>query len=264
MIDAHIHLHDCFSAADEAAGMALLRGIGVKTLVVNATSPLDWNRVARLADRYPGVIPFFGVHPWKVGEVEAGWEDALIRLLERYPAAGVGEIGLDKWITGHDLPRQREVFGRQLEIAAALSRPVTVHCLQAWGSLRECMRESAFGGAFLLHSYGGPREMIPDWVEEGAYFSLSGYFFRESKREKRQVFASIPGDRILLETDAPDMSFDPGQSRYEAAGGKNHPANLALVYESYARFCGSPLEEVAERMERNFLRFNRRTPPGRA
>lgn len=268
MIDAHLHFQDCFSPEDEAGGIALLRSLGVKTLAVNATSPADWDRVARLADQYPGdeapeVIPFFGIHPWKVGEMEEGWEDGLSRILARYPAAGVGEIGLDKWITGHDLPIQREMFGRQLEIAASFARPVTVHCLQAWGSLFECMQESAFEGAFLLHSYGGPGEMIADWVKEGAYFSLSGYFFREAKREKLEVFASIPEDRILLETDAPDMSFDPGRSRYEAAGGKNHPANIELVYESYARFCGRSREEVVARMRRNFRSFNQRTPPVR-
>lgn len=255
MIDSHLHLQNCFDQESSDSLMSELRRVGVSQLMVNATSPGDWNEVKRLSLEYPEVIPSFGVHPWKVENLSSKWLSDLSNLLEAFPHACVGEIGLDKWIPDHDLPLQKEVLGRQLRLAAELNRPVTVHCLRAWGSLIDCFEESPYRSSFLLHSYGGPQEMVNEWVKRGAYFSLSGYFFRKDKTAKLSVFESIPPDRILLETDAPDMAFGKELARYHREGLGNHPANLEVVYESYARWSGSSLSKVKESIRENFERF---------
>lgn len=255
MIDAHLHLQDCISPSQGDEVMATLRKIGVATLFVNGTSPEDWEAVSELAEQVDEVIPSFGVHPWKEKDLTSGWEDVLLRYLTKHAEAGVGEIGLDKWISGHDLPRQKEIFLEQLALADSLGRSVSIHCLQAWGSLRDCMEQSPYAGPFLLHSYGGPKEMVDEWVARGAYFSLSGYFFRPEKTAKLEVFASVPEDRILLETDAPDMALSDHDVRYQAVGMKNHPANLEVIYERYADWTSRSFAEVRGLMERNFLRF---------
>lgn len=228
----------------------------VSTACVNGTSPKDWERVAQLAERYPEkVIASFGVHPWNVNELDFGWEQQLLNFLARYPNAGVGEVGLDKWVRGYDLERQKKVFLSQVEIAKELSRPLTIHCLKAWGSLRELLPYFR-GGRFLLHSYGGPKDYIQEFVDAGAYFSFSPYFLHERKADRLEVFKSIPLGRLLVETDAPSMlgpesTWSTEQKLF--SNDQQHPANLFQTYERLKEFLG--VKGLHEIVAENFQDF---------
>ena len=188
--------------------------------------------------------------------MESNWRDLLGECLSDFPIAGVGEIGLDRWIKGHDLKRQKEFFQAQLTLAADLHRPVSVHCLNSWGSLLECLHEANLSAGCLLHSYGGPAELVEEFVALGAYFSLSGYFFRDDKTAKLKAFEKIPYERLLLETDAPDMLPPFYMQRHPLMGDGgvilNHPANLPSLYEAYASWRGIAVDEVVHRMRTNF------------
>lgn len=260
LIDGHLHLQDPRLREDLDSIVAVLRRIGVSWWGVNGTGPQDWEEVARLARDYQEVFPFFGIHPWKVGTVDSEWESRLEEKLDEFPGAGIGEIGIDKWVRDPPLSAQREIFARQLSMAQRWKRPVAIHCLRAWGHLEEILEESTFDGPFLLHSFGGPREVLPSLCDRGAFFSISGYFFREDKKEKLDVFRLIPRDRILLETDAPDM-IPPEEirgyllSRSSASTPLNHPANIGMIYDAYARFSHRTREEVAAEMRSNLDRW---------
>jgi len=251
MIDSHLHLQDVRLSSDTEEIMATVRTSGIRRLVVNGTEPLDWDAVEKLAADYEEVIAFFGLHPWRVGKETEGWLDDLEARLRRDDNAGVGEIGLDRWIWNSDFTRQKEVFSAQLDLARNLDRPVAVHCLQAWGTLLEVLSDAGSTRRPLLHSYGGPREMIEDFVELGAFFSISGYFFRPEKAEKLAVFDAVPLDRLLIESDAPDMLPPPDRVRF-AKGDVNHPANLAAIYEAVASRLAISPDEVVTMMRRNF------------
>jgi TatD DNase family protein len=183
-----------------------------------------------------------------------------VRHLDSIPSA-IGEVGLDRWIKDYDLAQQEQVFVWQWRLAAERELPVSIHCLQAWGRLLEILRaEPRPRCGFLLHSYGGPREMVAPLAELGAYFSLPGYFAHERKARQREAFRAVPPDRVLIETDAPDQLLPPERSSYtlaDAQTGKaiNHPANLRAVYQFAAELLNEPIEALAQRVERNFLRL---------
>ncbi len=247
MIDAHCHLQDPQIPQTRIAEI-IAEGIaaGIQTWVVNGTRESDWPRVAELADRYPEhILPSFGLHPWYVSERTSEWQDSLIDYLDRYPAAGVGEIGLDRWVRGHDIAEQLPLFQQQWRLAVEWQRPITVHCLKAWGHLDQALSDLP-ASAYLLHSYSGPVEMIDRWVQSGAYFSISGYFLKPEKAAKLATFSHIPEERILLETDAPAMPLPSELDRYSAEE-YNHPANLAVVYER--------TDYAAETVAANFQRW---------
>jgi TatD DNase family protein len=259
MIDCHLHLQDPRLAGALPGIMETVRALGIRRLVVNGTGPHDWDAVETLAATYPEVIPSFGLHPWKVGTEREGWLEDLEERLLRLPAAGVGEIGLDRWIHGHDPERQKVAFLAQLELAERLERSVSIHCLQAWGSLLEILTKHPPGVGVLLHSYGGPAEMVGRFVELGAFFSISGYFFQPAKSGKLAVFDRVPGEHLLLETDSPDMMPPPEYRRFRLPGDPgtelNHPGNLAAIQEAAAaRFSMSP-EAFDELVSRNFARW---------
>jgi TatD DNase family protein len=118
----------------------------------------------------------------------------------------------------------------------------------------EMVQEHRLPCGFLLHSYGGPGEMAKRFVELGGYFSISGYFAHERKERQREVFRAIPLERILVETDAPDM-MPPEKLREFDLGEVNHPGNIVKVYSFAAELLGVELTEFAEQVEENFKRF---------
>jgi len=234
-----------------------LERLGVKRAVVNGTREADWHAVAALAAERPWVLPSFGLHPWYVESRSPDWEKHLRSRLEEHPRAGMGEIGLDRWIEGHDDDAQAEVFTTQLALATELNRPATIHCLRAWGALAETLRKHPLPSrGFLIHAYGGSLEMMREFAGLGGYFSFNAYYLHERKGAQRAVFRDIPIDRLLVETDAPSMS--PPEERnlhpLRDASGEvlNHPANIELAYQALAEIRGVGIEELAQQVERNF------------
>lgn len=252
--DAHNHLHDARLDAvrDDAIARLLLAGA-----IVNGTCEQDWPAVAALAARVPWVRPSFGLHPWRVPARSAGWKDALLAALEKSPGAAVGEIGLDRWVEGHDIAEQTECFEWQLALAAQRGVLASIHCVQAWGALWDSLKRTPLPGCgFLLHAYGGPAEMVPGFAKLGAYFSFSPYYLHERKAAQRAAFAVIPLERLLVETDAPDLAPPAEKNPHPLPGGLNHPMNIVMCYEALAALRGMSLETLAAQVAANYERLH--------
>jgi len=256
--DAHNHLQDDRFAGRQGELLATCSQAGIARMVVNGACETDWPQVLELARTNKMVLPSFGYHPWYLHERTPDWLKNLEKFLEETPSA-VGEIGLDRWKPDLPYAGQEEAFFPQLRLAAERNLPVSIHCLQAWGRMLELLQKNPRPHCgFVLHSYGGPAEMIPAFAKLGAYFSFPGYFLNERKLRQRETCKQIPGDRLLIETDAPDQSLPPEKILHPltGAGGKplNHPANLPAVYSGLADFLGEKAESLAVRVEENFLR----------
>lgn len=257
--DAHNHLQDERFAGRQNELLAACAEAGVARMVVNGACEGDWPDVLTLAQQSKIVLPSFGYHPWYLHERTNDWLKQLESFLDRVPSA-VGEIGLDRWKPDLPYDHQEEVFLAQLDIAAKRNQPVSIHCLQTWGRLHQLLREHPRPArGFVLHSFGGPAEMIPALAKLGAYFSFPGYFLNERKQRQREAFRSVPRGRLLIETDAPDQHLPEELNRFPLAGtdGKllNHPGNLRAVYEGVAGVLGEKLEPIAAQVEENFQRI---------
>jgi TatD DNase family protein len=252
LYDAHNHLHDERLANRIDSILAGLPALGVKRCVVNGTCETDWPAVASLAQRFDWIIPAFGLHPWFAKDRTQEWFDTLRRYLDDTPRAMIGEIGLDRWMKEPDVTDQEKVFVAQLELAAERNAAASIHCLKAWGHLEDILKTHPRPArGFLLHSFGGSAEVARSLAKLGAFFSISGYFARDQKAAQREIFKTIPLDRILVETDAPDM-LPPPQLISHPAGDVNDPRNLPKIYEFAAGVFGMPLEAFAGRVETNF------------
>jgi TatD DNase family protein len=255
LYDAHCHLQDSRLRAPLPGILADLTSVTLEKMVVNGTRENDWDRVLQLAAKHSRIVPSLGLHPWYVNERTSSWSEKLKSALASTHCA-IGEIGLDRWIEGYDSAAQEDVFVQQLTLAAGANRPVSIHCLKAWGRLLEMLKtEPLPATGFLLHSYGGPSEMIPQFADLGGYFSFSGYFAHPRKAKQQEVFRRIPIERLLLETDAPDLSVPPELQEFKIAEGLNHPANIRAIYKFAAGLLNQPLEEFAPRIELNFQRL---------
>lgn len=259
LYDAHNHLQDDRLDPWRVTVMEELAHCTLVEAVVNGSSEEDWQAVADLAHAHSWVRPSFGLHPWHVKQRSPDWKDLLLGWLGSFGSAAVGEIGLDRWIENPDIPAQIECFRAQLAVAVQLERPASVHCLHAWGMLEEELRGQPLPGqGFLLHSYGGPVEMIPGFVKKGAYFSLSPYFGHPRKAGQLAAFKEVPLDRLLAETDAPDMRPPDGLNRYPLGGDGaplNHPANIRCSYELLAQVRDMPVDELIGTIGENYRRL---------
>jgi TatD DNase family protein len=278
--DAHNHLQDDRFGGSQTELITQAGAVGVVGMVVNGACAGDWPRVVDIASSHPGVIPAFGWHPWYLHERTTGWLEQLESFLDRFPTASVGEIGLDRWILEQpasvrsryqpdlgecppaSLETQTQAFVAQWKLAIQLDRTVTIHCLNAWGRLMELIRVlKAPSRGFLLHSYGGSAELVPELARMGAYFSFPGYFALDRKQRQREVFRHIPLDRLLVETDAPDQLPPTSLVRFPLFGPEperrnlNHPANLPDIYAFLADWLAIPLSVLEARVELNFRRL---------
>ena len=272
LYDAHQHFHFDQLTPHRTVIATDLARVGLKRAVVNGTNEEEWPVVAALAREYGWILPSYGVHPWDSGNRSANWQTALRQQLDADPRAGVGEIGLDRWIIDGikaDDPRiaglrvasleeQSEVFSTQLALAAELNRAASIHCVQAWGKLLEILQASSRPArGFLLHGYPGPAEMINDFTALGAYYSFNIQLLEPRHAERLENFRHIPADRLLVETDAPTKAPRPESNRFPlpaAPDGSevNHPANVAVAYAALAGLRALPLDPLAEQVEKNF------------
>lgn len=260
LYDAHNHLQDARLKPFLTSILEEVSRLNVRRMVVNGSCEEDWPEVVALSKRHPHIVPSFGYHPWYVQERSAEWQTRLIAYLDQTHGA-VGEIGLDRWIEGHDLAQQEPVFRAQLRLAAERNVAASIHCLKAWGRLFALLQaEARPARGFLLHSYGGPQEMVQPLAKLGAYFSICGFFAHERKERHRETFRHVPIDRLLIETDAPDMLPPERLNQFPLpadASGKplNHPANLGAVYEFVADLRGLTVTDLAQQMQENFERL---------
>jgi TatD DNase family protein len=224
----------------------------------------------------PKLVASFGLHPWDVGNRTPAWREKLIRFLDADSNACMGEIGLDRWMTDRakpDDPRlaglrraplaeQLEIFHPQLVIASERNLPTTIHCIDAYGALLDALESVPRPQrGFLLHAYAGSAELVRPFAKLGAYFSFNGYFLDPRRMDRlRPVYAAIPADRLLVESDAPAMPLPVASQRFQlpnAPAGPvvNHPANLIVAYEELARWRDTDAVSLAARIADNFTYF---------
>lgn len=299
--DAHCHWQDARLQPHQAQILRDLNTAGVAKAVVNGTCPQDWQQVADLALNDKRVLPAFGLHPWHVNTacgkthstkvqptdgqtnarynaVAANWQwlNQLRQYLEQFPQSAVGEIGLDNWITGADKVRQQAAFLAQLALAAKGNRPVSIHCLRADGDLLDALKAAPHlpQRGIHLHGFAGSIETARQLLDKGAYFSFSEYVATPKRAKARALAEYIPLNRLLAETDAPDMQGSQEWQHYRlnhhpldrqqpnaSASYQNdspppkHPANITAAYACLAQLRNLPPAQLAAIIEENFLRY---------
>lgn len=255
--DAHLHRQDPALASALGATPVFDH---VAAQVSNGTHPDDWDAVGAVPSTgATRVLKAYGVHPWRVDNLPDDWERRL-RACLKSGAVSVGEIGLDHWIKVRDGRHQLSVFETQLQIAHDLALPPTLHCLRAWGLLIDALRSGpVLQRGFLMHGFGGSREVLFQLLDMGGFFSFSAYAADPARKRMRDAIRACPGDRLLAETDAPDM-VPPAEACQHPLTGPDgarlhHPLEIATSYALIAGLRGVALEGLAGQIQDNFQRL---------
>jgi len=238
--DTHAHLDACAQPADELVARALAAGVD---RIVSVGSGLESCReTLAIAGRHDGVFAALGIHPHQAAEPDATRLDELRELLADERAVAIGETGLDFYRDYAPHDRQRELFERQLELAAELGKTVVVHTRAASDATAAALKE--FAGTVVLHCFSAP-ELLPVALERGYYLSFAGNVTYPKADELRQAARAVPGERLLAETDSPYLAPQPRRGR------PNEPANVVHTVAALAEARGDDPSELATQLDAN-------------
>jgi len=246
-IDTHCHLD--FDSLKNWLPQLLQRAkdAGVCRFVVPGVSPEWWGRINYLAGTDSAIMPAYGIHPLLAHLVD----DAALAKLSSFldTAVAVGEIGLDYAVKEPSRSVQQESLRRQLRMAVERGLPLLVHCRGGFADLLRIMKEEgaeSVGG--IMHAYSGSPEVARECIRLGFYISVCGTVtFRNAVRPPR-VVREIPLERLVLETDSPDIAPEP------FCGRTNEPSYMLETARMVARLKDVPLELVEEMTTANALK----------
>lgn len=259
MLDAHTHLRD-------ARLRPYLPRLAREAMAAGVSVCLDCTARAEEWDYVPPTLPLalhqaFGLHPWHLAEAPADWPDRLDATLRAHPRAPLGEIGLDGLRKPADGgAAQRAALATQLALAARLGRPVILHGARAWGALLDTLAPWAPRlPALLLHGVSFAPDLLahPTLRRANVWFGIGAAVLNPAAKAAPRLTATLPADRLLLETDTPDCFPRGGEPLILGQPGTplNHPANLPLILHRVAALRRLPAHELADQTTTNARAF---------
>ena len=251
LFDTHAHMDDRAFQEDRET---ILEGLADKRvgLVMNPGCSLESSRNAvALAEKYDFIYAAVGSHPDVADEVDDAVLEEYRKLCKLHSKVkAIGEIGIDYHY--EDIPRdlQMKAFRMQMELAREVGLPVIVHEREAHEDGMAVVREFPdVTGVF--HCYSGSAEMARQLVDKGWYIGFTGVLTFKNARKAIETAASLPIDRIVLETDCPYMAPVPHR------GKRNDPGYLCHMAEKLAEIRGLSVEEIHQITYENGKRLYR-------
>jgi TatD DNase family protein len=246
-IDTHCHLdedaftQDCAEVVDRAVQS------GVVGMIAIGITLESCRRVIDLAQRFESVYATVGLHPNYVAAANPSDWDQIVELAKAPKVVGLGETGLDQYWDHSPLDLQAEYFDRHLELSRQLGLPFVVHCRDAEPEVVAQLRKHADRGPLngVMHAFCGSAETAAACLEMGMRLGLGGMLTFKKNEAQRQLAATFPLDRIVIETDAPYLAPTPFR------GKRNEPAHVRLTAACLAETLGVSKEEIAKQTTAN-------------
>ena len=252
LFDTHAHLDDEQFDVDRAAVVAHAAQVGVEAIVAVGTTLAASRKCVELTRQFGFLRAAVGIQPNYVAEAGSEDWDEIVRLVDHENVVALGETGLDRHWDFSPFPLQQEYFDRHLRLSQQRALPFVVHMRDCDKDILAMLREAHVRGPLqgVMHSFTGTVEMAAECVAMGLYVSFAGMVTFKKSDALRQVAASIPADRILIETDSPYLSPHPVRGER-----RNEPANLVHTARCLAEVRGQTPEQFATQTTANARRL---------
>ncbi|QYE34204.1 TatD family hydrolase [Polymorphobacter sp. PAMC 29334] len=257
-VDSHCHLNYKGLREDQDGVIERARAAGVGTMLGISTRAGEWDEVVALADAHPDIWATIGIHPH---EADAHPEVDATRLIDAatHPKViGIGETGLDYFYDHSDRDQQRTSFRSHIGASRATGLPLIVHTRDAEDDTAAILAEEMAAGFFpgVIHCFTASAAFAEQALALGFYISLSGILTFKNARDLQAVAATLPGDRILIETDSPFLAPVPMRGKV------CEPAYVAHTATVLAGLRGIDVTKLATQTSDNFFRlFAKATRP---
>jgi TatD DNase family protein len=258
-IDSHCHIDTADFDADRDAVLARAKAAGVGgLLLVGCADAKGGHRRTIEAAQALGFPASAGLHPHDAKDATEALYAELRAWVQEKKIVAIGEIGLDFHYDHSPRDVQREVFRRQIRLARELDRPVIIHTREADAETATILEEEGAaktGG--VIHCFTGGPELAERALRLGFYISFSGIVTFPRAEGIQKVAATVPLDRLLIETDAPFLAPVPHR------GKRNEPAFVVEVARKLAALRGTSAEEIGAAARANFHALFRTVPRAR-
>jgi len=245
-IDIGLNLtHDSYDT-DRQQVIDAACAIGVTRMIVTGTTVTASARAIELSHAQPGrLFATAGIHPHHASDFDAHSIDALAALVANAAVVAIGECGLDYFRNYSSREDQLRAFEAQLELAAAMGLPVFLHQREAHDDmlrLLERHRSSLAGG--VAHCFTGDREQMAAYLDLDLSIGITGWVCDERRGEHlRTAVASLPVDRLMLETDGPYLL--PRDLQPPPKSRRNEPRFLPHIAARVAALMQRSIEDIA-------------------
>ena len=270
LIDSHAHLDFYTEDRDEVLRRAYDAGVHTVLAIGIGEGPGTMHQALEIANSpvragLPQVFASAGIHPQEAAHAGAEALEKLAALARQERCIAVGEIGLDYYhFDNPDIATQQEAFVAQMRLAAELRKPILIHCrtselatpqakekygeADAWEDLLALIDEhwTPHGVGGIMHCFSGTVEQAERSLAAGFYLSFAGNLTYPKAQGIRDAAVAAPGDRILVETDAPFLAPIP------LRGQRNEPAFVAHTAAALGELRGISTEELAALTTANF------------
>ena len=250
MIDTHAHLDGEEFAEDRAEVMARAKEAGVSKVLIPAIDYSSSVAVMQLCAQYPDfAYPMIGLHP---EEVKENWREELEKIREYVfqDIIGIGEVGLDFYWSREYEKEQLAAFDEQVQWSIETRLPLMIHCRKGQNEMVHLLKQyerELPGGVF--HCFTGNEREAAEFLQFDRFVLGIGGVLTFKKSHLPEVLpASVPLERIVLETDSPYMAPVPMR------GKRNESAFVRFVLQKLAECYGVTEGHVAEVTNQNVYR----------
>jgi len=243
MIDTHAHLN--FDEYKENFDEVLedIKSSGVNKVIMPSSSPSDFDRIIKLAEKYNMLFAAIGVHPSEISGYNEETEKRIYELSAHNKVKAIGEIGLDyHWSS--DTKEQQQVFKRQLDIAAKTGLPVIIHDREAHEDCFNILLNYKLKNV-IFHCFSGDKTFMQRCLDKGYYIAIGGIVTFKKAEILQDAVKFLPLNRLLLETDSPYLAPVPFRGKV------NTPAYLKYAAQKIAEIKGIDLDEVKRASSEN-------------
>ncbi|VAX39896.1 Uncharacterized metal-dependent hydrolase YcfH [hydrothermal vent metagenome] len=247
LIDTHAHLDEEAFATDQEEVIARAFDSGIAAILTIGTTAANSQKAVEIAQTHPNIFAVVGIQPNYLSEMKANDWQQIQELATAPKVVAIGETGLDRYWDYAPLDLQEDYFTKHIELACEHSLPFVVHCREAEQEVVSQLTGIASGQLLsgVMHSFCGDKTTAKECLNLGLHISFSGMLTFKKNKELREVAATIPRDKLLVETDSPYLAPTPYR------GKRNEPAFVEQTARCLAEVREIPFEELANQTTAN-------------
>ncbi len=251
IVDSHCHLDFPDFEGEIPQIIERAQSAGVARMVTICTRLRNEPSVRAIAEAHDPIFYAAGTHPMSAAEEPLATLDELIALTKHPKMVGIGETGLDYHYTAESADIQKKSLRVHIAAARETGLPLIIHARAADDDMARILTKEHKAGEYncVMHCFSSSPELGKAALDLGFYLSMSGIATFKKSQELRDIFASAPIDRVLVETDSPYLAPVPYR------GKRNEPAYTAHTAEIGAQVFGVDYEEFATQTTENFDRL---------
>ena len=255
IFDSHAHYNDEKFELDREETLKKVYDSGVKNLICAGYSVESSKQAIKIANEHNYIYATAGVSPNDIPIFENEntdvkeffFEDILNeqlkeikKLAKSKKVVAIGEIGLDYYWNKENKRNQKSAFIKQIEIANELNLPIVIHTREAIADTIDILKKYTVINKGVFHCCPLNIDLIREALKLGFYISFAGPITFKNSKNATEAIASVPLEKILIETDSPYLAPEPKR------GTRNDSSNLIYMIKKIAEVKQISEEEIAE------------------